>query len=76
MVAEDGSADRVLDGIPETFWHSRWEGGKDPLPHRLVIDLGEATQVSGIQYLPRQDKAHGRIGEYRVFASPTTLPGL
>lgn len=62
VLAEDAAADRAFDGRPETFWHSRWDGTKDPLPQQLVIDLGEEQLVGGIRYLPRQDRNHGRIG--------------
>lgn len=76
VLAEDASADRVLDGRSETFWHTRWDGSKDPLPHHLVIDLGEEHALTGVRYLPRQDKPHGRIGEYRIYATKSPLPGL
>jgi beta-galactosidase len=45
VLAEDASDDRVLDGRAETFWHTRWDGTKDPLPHHLVIDLGGGTRT-------------------------------
>ncbi len=76
VLAEDASADRILDGRPETFWHTRWDGDKDPLPHHLVIDLGEEYPITGVRYLPRQDMPNGRIGEYRIYARKEAFPGL
>ncbi len=76
VFGEDASADRVLDRRPESFWHSRWDGTKDPLPHQIVIDLGQEYPVGEVRYLARQDKPHGRIGEYRIFANRGPFGGL
>lgn len=46
----------AIDGDPGTFWHSRWTGDT-PHPHTLEIDLGKTWKISGITYLPRQDRA-------------------
>jgi len=76
VLAEDASADRILDGRPETFWHTRWDGAKEPLPHHIVIDLGKDYEVAGLRYLPRQDQINGRIGDYRIYTSVRGFPGL
>jgi beta-galactosidase len=76
LLAEDGSGDNVLDGRPESFWHTRWDGAKEPLPHHLVIDLGEERVLGGFTYLPRQDQPNGRVGEFRFYARPDPFPGL
>lgn len=76
VLAEDASADRILDGRSETFWHTRWDGTKDPLPHHLVIDLGEEYPITGVRYLPRQDKPHGRIAAYRIYVTKELPVGL
>ena len=73
---EDGGADRILDGVAGTFWHSRWQGLKEPPPHQVVIDLGRVEAISGITYLPRQDQDHGRIREFRLYASEKAFPGI
>lgn len=59
-------AENVLDGDPATFWHTRWQPETDALPHQLVIDLGKATSLRGISYLPRQGNPNGRIAQYRT----------
>ncbi|MFJ2030157.1 discoidin domain-containing protein [Streptosporangium sp. NPDC087985] len=68
-VGENGRAANVLDGNQATFWHTRWYGGTDPLPHHIVLDLGEKLEVTGLRYLPRQDGANGRIAGYEVWGS-------
>ncbi|MFE7213967.1 alkaline phosphatase family protein [Streptomyces sp. NPDC057611] len=68
-VGEDGRAANVLDGNPATIWHTRWYGGADPLPHHIVLDLGENLDVASLRYLPRQNSANGRIAGYEVWAS-------
>ncbi|MFG2558806.1 discoidin domain-containing protein [Streptomyces sp. NPDC048496] len=68
-VGEDGGAANVLDGDPATFWHTRWYGGTDPLPHHIVLDLGENLEVADLRYLPRQQSANGRIAGCEVWVS-------
>jgi alpha-L-fucosidase len=46
----------AIDGDPASFWHSRWTGDV-PHPHTLEVDLGKVWKISGLTYLPRQDKA-------------------
>lgn len=62
-------AENVLDGDPDTFWHTRWQPETDPVPHQLVIDLGKETTVRGISYLPRQDNSNGRVAQYVIAIS-------
>jgi len=59
----------VLDGNPDTFWHTRYADKADPMPHSLVIDLGREVALSGINYLPRQNLSKGRWAECMVFCS-------
>lgn len=71
--AQSGSpghpASAVLDGNPTTVWSSRYAPAA-ALPHSLTIDMGRATTVRGLTYLPRQDGlAGGRIGAFRVSVS-------
>jgi hypothetical protein len=59
----------AMDGDPTTIWHTRWEPTPTPLPHHLVIDLGQPREVAGLTYLPRQDMDNGRISKYEVYVS-------
>jgi hypothetical protein len=56
----------AIDSDPATMWHTRWSP-RDPLPHHLIIDLGQARRVFGLTYLPRQDQTNGRIAEFEVY---------
>jgi len=60
----------AIDGNPNTFWHTQWSNNPDtPYPHEIQIDLGLESLVSGIEYLPRQVGANGRIGNYEIYVS-------
>jgi beta-galactosidase len=66
-LSDDNLADNVLDGDPETLWHTRYNGAEPPHPHLIVIDLGDTKMISGIRYTPRPTDSPGRIKGYRVF---------
>ena len=70
LSGENGAATNAVDGSTTTFWHTKWYGGSDPLPHEIQLDLGSTRTVTGLTYLPRQDGgANGRIGKYEVYLS-------
>lgn len=64
-----GEADHALDGQTSTYWHSEAGASALPLPHQLVLDLGETREIGGFRYLPRTGdaKVSGRIRDYRVY---------
>jgi len=67
---EDGSALNAINGQTGDYWHTQWSGEKPSgYPHRLIIDLGASTAISGFLYTPHQgpDSVTGRIKDYRVF---------
>lgn len=68
---ENGSALHVLDGQPDTIWHTAYSDRAAPMPHVLVFDLGSRQRITGIRYLPRLDGPNGRIKEYAIFLSST-----
>jgi hypothetical protein len=69
LVGENGRAENAFDGNRNTFWHSKWYRGADPLPHEIRIDLGGDYLITGFKYLPRQDMANGRIADYQFYVS-------
>lgn len=73
---EAGYADRVLDGDPDTYWHSRWHPTATPPPHQLVIGMDQPTVVSGLRYLQRLDSDNGEICRFAVHVSLTPFPGM
>ncbi|GAA4785693.1 DUF1735 domain-containing protein [Olivibacter ginsenosidimutans] len=45
---DNGKALFAIDGNPESFWHSQWQGASPGPPHYLVIDMGEEKELHGI----------------------------
>ncbi len=64
----DGAASNVIDGNPNTYWHSTW-GGSETLPQHVVIDLQESTSIYKFAYTPRQNASSGRVMEYELQVS-------
>jgi PKD repeat protein len=60
---------KSFDGNPSTMWFTQWTPTAAPLPHEIQIDLGAVYNLSGFQYLPRQDNSWGRIGQYEFYVS-------
>lgn len=78
--AEDNQpASAVLDGQPDTIWHTPWRQSQPAHPHLLVIDLGaERTGIAGLRLLPRQENTPGMIKAWRLYLrrSPWRIPGV
>jgi beta-galactosidase len=68
---EDGSALNAINGQNTDYWHTALDARSPNAnhPHRMVIDLGRATEVAGMRYTPRQGKegVTGRIRQYRAY---------
>jgi lysophospholipase L1-like esterase len=63
-------AANAIDGNPNTFWATQWEGAPPPHPHEIQIDLGAVRDVTGFRYLPRQDEFDsGNISRYEFYVS-------
>ena len=67
--AEDYEAANVIDGDPQTIWHTPWGDGAPGFPHHLVIEFPAPLAIGGLKILPRQDMTNGRIKEYEIFVS-------
>jgi beta-galactosidase len=68
-VKEDGSALNAINGQTADYWHTEWGNAQPGHPHRLVIDLGGSTKISGFRYTPRAGgpEVTGWIKDYRVY---------
>ncbi|MBS1705641.1 MAG: discoidin domain-containing protein [Armatimonadetes bacterium] len=67
---DEGSPQAVIDGDPETIWHTQYSPKVDKYPHQIVIDFGSELKLSAFQYLPRQDGGtNGRVKGYEVYLS-------
>lgn len=85
-VASKTLAGNVLDGDRSTFWHTQWHsqynGGVPPQPHRITINMGSPMAVECLKYLPRQyqptagttdaNYQNGRIVSYAVYVSSSS----
>jgi hypothetical protein len=68
--AEDGRARNAFDDSAATIWHTRYTPDSPPHPHEIQIDLGASYALTGLRYLPRQDKdAGGLVAQYQFYAS-------
>lgn len=69
--SENAVAENMLDGKPASYWHSQWSSNQAKHPFTVVIDIGQIeSNLKGIRYTGRSDRANGRINQYRVFARP------
>ena len=67
---QDGYGRNAVDGNPNTYWHTQWQGNSPGLPHEIVIELLPAATIRGFSYLPRQDASdHGTIKDYEFYVS-------
>jgi hypothetical protein len=62
-------ARNVIDGNPNTIWHTPWGENAPAYPHEFRIELPESHQIKGFTYLPRQDMSNGWINKYEVYVS-------
>ncbi len=64
-VAANHTADKTFDLQESTYWQTA-EGV--PVPHLIVIDLGDEYTLTGFQLLPRAESgAPGAIARYRIY---------
>lgn len=67
---ENGCGGNAVDGNPNTYWHTQWQGNSPGLPHEIVIELLPPSIITGFIYLPRQDESdHGTIKDYEFYVS-------
>ncbi|QQL45255.1 alpha-L-fucosidase [Sulfuriroseicoccus oceanibius] len=66
----DGPAAQGIDGNSATLWHTHLGDRESGVPQFVTIDLGDVTEIKGVNYLPRQDGSHsGVVTHYRVMLS-------
>jgi beta-galactosidase len=66
---DEGEAEHLIDGDPDTYWHTEYGLTVTKHPHTVDIDLGEVQSFKGVAYLPRQGAANGRVAQYRFATS-------
>ena len=65
----EGNAEHLVDGNPNTYWHTMWSVTVANYPHWVDFDCGSVKTLKGFTYLPRQDSRNGNIKQYRVQVS-------
>ena len=64
------NASHLVDGKPETIWHTAYGVTVTKYPHSVDFDCSELKTIKGFTYLPRQDGgANGNIKAYRIQVS-------
>ena len=66
----EGVADDMIDGDEKTYWHSAWRKDVKPLPHQVIIDLGNIRTVKGFRILTRDVNLPGCIKDFRLYGRP------
>ncbi|MHB1306062.1 MAG: discoidin domain-containing protein [Limisphaerales bacterium] len=62
-------AAQILDGNPQTLWHTAWGDGAPDFPHEVVIAFDHPATLEGLTLLPRADGQNGWIRDYAVYLS-------
>lgn len=66
----EGEASNIVDGNPDSYWHTNYGLTLVKYPHVLEFDLVNNTKLKGFTLLPRQDgNANGRIKKYEFAVS-------
>lgn len=65
---ETGSeAAKMLDGDPNTIWHTMYSVTVAIYPHYIDFDANEEVMIKGFKYMPRQDGGNnGNIKDYSI----------
>ncbi len=71
----DGAAVNVIDGNPNTYWHSTYGNNQISLPQSVTLDLGEEKMIYKVDYLARQNNQSGRVHVYGIEVSNTGTEG-
>lgn len=67
-MAEDAPARNVLDGNPDTFWHTLTGVTLASFPHEIRLNLGAELKLKGITYCGAPP-SNGRVKDYEVYVS-------
>ena len=65
----EGNAFHLVDGDPNTIWHTMYSVTVAKHPHWVDLDVGEIKEIKGFTYLPRHDVDNGNVKDYTVHVS-------
>ena len=64
-----GDAKNLVDGNPNSIWHTMYSVTVAKHPHWVDFDAGETKSITGFTYLPRQDGSNGNVKDYTIHIS-------
>ena len=64
--SEPGEGDplHIVDGDPNTIWHSQYGVTVGSFPHSVTVDLGNEVDATGVGFLGRQIGFNGRVKDF------------
>ena len=65
----EGDASHLVDGDPNTYWHTVYSVMVAKYPHWIDFDCAEVKTIKGFTYLPRQNSSNGNIKDYQLQVS-------
>lgn len=65
----EGNASHLVDGNPNTYWHTMYSVTVAQYPHSVTFDASEVKNIKGFTYLPRQGSRNGNIKGYKIQVS-------
>lgn len=70
LSTNSGPASRIIDGNPDTFWHTQWQGeGKNPpLPHEIIIDMQTQQDIMSVELYRRRIPNNNKDTKTVVFS--------
>ncbi|MDH8701379.1 beta-galactosidase [Dysgonomonadaceae bacterium PH5-43] len=64
-----GNADHLVDGDPNTIWHSMYSVTVAQHPHWVDFDMGEVKNIKGFTWQPRPGGGNGDVKDYTIHVS-------
>lgn len=65
----EGNAEHLVDGNPNSIWHTMYSVTVAQYPHWVDFDASEEQIITGVSYLPRSNGSNGHIKGYRIQVS-------
>ncbi len=65
----EGDAKHLVDGNPNSIWHSMYSVTVAKHPHWVDFDAGSEKSIKGFTYLPRQNGSNGDVKDYAIYVS-------
>ena len=66
---ENAAAENLVDGNPDTFWHTMYSITMAEYPHWVDFDCAREIPMKGFVYLPRPGGGNGTVKDYEIYTS-------